>query len=67
MAINLQAAYDQERNRRYELEAELAKLRKAALLYSIDIGHSHACKATIKTVGVCICGYEALVALLEDK
>ena len=50
-----------------EIEAENAKLREAALLYSSDIGHSHACKATSKTVGVCICGYEALAALLEDR
>ena len=50
-----------------QLEAEVAKLKEAASLYSSDMGHSHACKATSKTVGVCICGYDALAALLEDK
>jgi hypothetical protein len=49
-----------------ELEAENKRLREAALLYSSDIGHSHACKATSKTVGVCICGYDALAALLKE-
>lgn len=48
-------------------EAENAKLKEAALLYSSDMGHSHACKATSKTVGVCICGYDALAALLGGE
>lgn len=65
--FELQQHHEQSKYVVKKLETESAKLREAALLYSSDIGHSHACKATSKTVGVCICGYDALAALVEDK
>ena len=63
---------DQYEKRISQLEAENAKLREAAETYRKNAGHTAKCWGLQKFQGQvtsfgCICGHDALAALLEVK